>query len=213
MLIYGLPAATGFTISGSIQIGQIDPSNPLKAIMGVPYSFFYEQPKQAIRGMRSGEPLRAVEALSPQVIKNPLTAYRLATQGQHTISGKPINLPGEEGARKLKTWEAVGKSFGFQPLSAAKATDFNESIEALSDFVKDKKQSFANRYVNAMNAGDLKQMAKVRNEVDEWNDRWERAGKPEFRISLRGSIKSRTKPKPVPRTFKPFALEEKGLYQ
>lgn len=210
--IYGLPAAVGVNIGGSLAIGDIDMGNPAKFLIGVPWSKG-EGVVSAVKAHQSGQPERAAEELAPAVIKNPMAAWRLYDQGQYSISGKPINFPGEAGPRKITALEAVGKAFGFQPVSSTKASDVRQSMEGLEKFVQNKQTQWANRYVNAYNRDDMKEMARISDEVREWNDRWLKAGKPEFTIKLRNAVRNRTKPYQPPRKLRALGDQYTEEYQ
>lgn len=207
IVTHGVPAGAGIDIGGSLDIGTIDISNPLKAIVGVPYSTFYDEPKQAIRALEMGENLRALEAVAPTVIKNPMAARRLATEGHYSVSGQPINLPGETGPRKLSTLEAVAKGFGFQPVSSTKANDAQKVMMDLQEFVQSKKQKFASRYVNAYNEGDIVTMSKVNDEVNAWNEKWEKEGESQFKISIRDAVRTRMGNRKPPKALRGEARE------
>jgi hypothetical protein len=142
-----------------------------------------------------------------------LAAKRLLEQGQYSVTGQPINFPGEQGPRKITKLEAVGKMFGFQPLSATKAWDASKALGDLEDFVRKKKSSLANRWVNARNADDAEAELKVMAEVQEWNKKWDDADKPEYKINLKAAIKSRMKNRPIPKPFRALSQTYSEEYQ
>jgi hypothetical protein len=212
IVTYGVPAAVGVNVGGSLEIGNIDTGNPLKFIIGVPWSEG-ESVGRAAKAYKSGQPMRAIEEMAPSVVKNPMSAWRLFDQGQYSISGKPINLPGEIGPRKITALEAVGKAFGFQPVSSTKARDATDALNDLKEFVETKKTEWANRYVNAYNKNDLEAMGRVRQEVADWNERWMKQGQTEFTIILRDAVRNRLKPYQMPRRFRGISREYAEEYQ
>ena len=209
---YGLPSLMGINIGGSLQIGDIDMSNPAKFIIGVPYSKVQAIGK-AKAAWQSGQQGRAIEELAPKVIAHPMGAYRLATEGQRSISGQPINFPGETEPRKINKLEAIGKVFGFQPLSSTKASDTSKAMADLESFVERKQKIWANQYANAYNNDNLAGMSKVQTEVESWNKRWDNAGKPEYMIRLSDAIKTRLRPRATPKKFRNLGEEYKESYR
>jgi hypothetical protein len=212
VVTYGIPSIFGVNIGGSLEIGNIDQKNPLKFIIGVPYSEI-ETASRVSSAYKSGEPLRAIEEMSPTFLKNPQAAWRLYTKGQYSITGKPINFPGEPEGRKITALEAVGKSLGFQPLSATKARDASEAMDDLQEFVKNKQNKMANQYANAFNKDDQKEMDRLSNELSKWNDKWMAQDKPEFTINLKDALRGRLKTRQAPKKFRMLGEQYKEEYQ
>ena len=214
LISYGLPSALGVDISGSLSIRFPDMEREgIGSIIGVPYDALYADPVRALRAIDAGRWDRATEEVAPTAIKNIMVAHRLYKEGQYSISGKPINVPGEHGPRKITQIEAIGKSFGFQPVSSSKAWDQRQIFMDLKAFVDKRKQSFANRFMNARNEGNLAEVVKVKEEVSAWNKKWQDAGKPEYTINLGGAIRSRVKQQMPEKKFRHKAMELKEAYQ
>jgi hypothetical protein len=146
----GAPSILGVNIGGSIgmELPVIDRLNVNKSVsgqlgegigslLGVPYSTFDEVTK-AVDAVKSGRPDRAAEMVAPNFAKNIMSAYRLTIEGQTTVTGKPINVQGEQYPRKLTEIEAIGKALGFQPVSSIKAFEIYKSMEQLKRYRDEK---------------------------------------------------------------------------
>jgi len=196
LVMHGAPSLMGVNIGGSIgmELPVMDRLNVNKSIsgqlgegvgslLGFPYSVFDEFTK-AIDAIRAGRTDRAVETVAPQFLKSIMSAYRLSTEGQTTITGKPVNVPGELYPRKLTGAEAVMKGFGFQPVSSTKAFEMYKTMEQLKSYRDEKQSELANRYVETYRQNDQREMVAVRNEAREWTRSAVTEGRPEMRIEL-----------------------------
>lgn len=222
--VTGGVALVGVNIGGSIgiELPVIDRLNVNKSIsgqlgegigslLGVPYSMFDELTK-AVDALKSGRPDRAAETVAPNFLKNIMSAERLYREGQTTITGKPINVPGERFPRKLTEGEAIGKALGFQPVSSTKAFEIYKSLEQLKSYRDEKQSELANRYVAAMSEGDRKEMVAVRNEAREWNRAAVIEGRREMRIDLQKAIRARQKARQPMKQMRGLAREYRESY-
>ena len=98
-----------------------------------------------------------------------MSAARLLHEGQTTLSGAPVTLPGEREARKLALSQAVGKALGFQPLSSCKDFDLCQSMEQINGFRDELQQKWANRAHQAIKAGNARELVAIQEEVRQWN--------------------------------------------
>jgi len=224
LVMYGGPSLVGVNIGGSIgmELPVIDRLNVNKSIsgqlgegigslLGVPYSMFDELTK-AVDAIKSGRPDRAAETVAPNFLKNIMSAERLYREGQTTVTGKPVNVPGERFPRKLTEGEAIGKALGFQPVSSTKAFEIYKSLEQLKSYRDEKQAELANRYVAAMRQNDQKEMVAVRNEAREWNRAAVVEGRREMRIDLQKAIQARQKARQPMKQMRGLAREYRESY-
>jgi len=213
MIVYGLPAASGFTIGGSIGmelpvfdrirlnddiLGQV--GGNLTEFIGVPWAIM-EDAQSAFRAYNSGQKLRSLEYAFPSGIANIFKAARLYNQGQTTISGSPVNIPGKRGPRKLTLKEAIGKGAGFQPVSSTNSWELSQALGDFRQYKLRKQRDLANRIANARNAKDSAELKKLEGEWTAWNIKQIRDGKPEYVITsenLMDSLNSRTRNRQPP---------------
>jgi len=136
----------------------------------------------------------------------------LHTEGQTTATGKPINVPGEPGPRKITTGEMTGKFLGFQPLSSTKSFEMHKSLEELKSYRDEKVDDLANRFVQAQRDTDQKGVVAVQNELREWNRDMVVRGTPELRINLHQSIIARLRPAQPMKQMRGLAKEYRESY-
>ena len=205
LAMYGAPLALGVNIGGSIGMelpvldrmrvnqslsGQI--GTGIGELLGIPFAVL-EDITKSIDALRSGRPDRAVETAAPTFLKNILSSVRLATEGQTTVTGRSVNVPGEKGARKISGAEAIGKGLGFQPLSSSKAFDIYRSLEEVKSHRDQKQEELANRYISAERSRDGQEMVRIREEARLWNRQAVLGKRPEMKIDLDRAVKARRK--------------------
>jgi hypothetical protein len=194
---YGFPAIAGVNLGGSLGM-----ETPLKRglqtgatpkevivesigdILGIPYDLFVEKPSKMMEFSRHGETYRMVEEAAPTVVKNAMQAYRLATRGQTTKSGRPINDPGKPGARTLTETEAAGKLLGFQPVSATKSYEAYRAQRHSDDVRSDKINDLTALALETYDTGKPEGRARMMRELRSWNDRMKAEGKPAMIIKI-----------------------------
>ena len=141
-LFRGLPAVAGFDFSGSL-----DPQIPTEAA-DLPGAILgpFEKIPRAARDLRARNYLRAAEDIAPEVIRSPLAALRMKTQGATTRGGQPI--PDETGRKQLKltTREALQKAVGVQPTRLSEQFETSEAIRDAADRRRAILQRLADRY-------------------------------------------------------------------
>lgn len=84
-------------------------------IIGIPYDLAIEKTSKVMEASRHGDVWRMVEEAAPVALKNTMQAWRLMTEGQTAMSGRPINNPGEHGARKLTARRPWARLSGSSP--------------------------------------------------------------------------------------------------
>ena len=198
IVCYGLPAGAGVNLGGSLKMelaltgGMQKGGTPkevltegLGDIIGIPWDMFVERPSKVMEAMRADNYWRAVEEVVPTAVSNGMKAWRLATEGQKTLKGRDINDPGERGARRLSSGEALGKLLGFQPVSATRSYDAYAASRHSDGVRADKADEVATIMVKALDAGDSAEMVRARKVLKDWNVKMEEEGKPHMRILMK----------------------------
>jgi hypothetical protein len=229
MIVYGVPAGAGFTLGGSIGMelpvfdklklneslsGQA--GEAIMELIGVPWAV-YQDVESALQSYSAGQRMRALEYMVPTVAANPLKAYRMATTGQTSISGKPISDPGSRNPKTLTMGEAVGKAIGLQPVSSSKSWDLYQTLQSYAEFKQAKQRGFANRIANAWRGGNMIKVAKIGKEIEDWNKEQIRRGRYRYVISnedILRSLRSRASAGQPPKYLRQDAAEmmrERGV--
>ena len=184
VVCYGLPAMAGVSMGGSLSLelplaGNIEPGSTPESVVGgnmgelfgIPYDMLLKKPSDFLKHHRAGNNMRAIESISPTVIKNMMSSYRLYNEGQTSASGKPINEPGKSGARKLTKKEALLKAIGFQPVSNTKNWDEYRARTASRGARSVKLMGISNRLARAVKNNDHESMLEIFEEVAKWNNK------------------------------------------
>ena len=216
VVCYGLPAVAGVNIGGSLRMetpftegmrrgGTFKEAmtESLGALLGIPYDLAVNKPSRALEAHRFGEDAKAVEALVPTFMANLMQAWRLATEGQTTLRGRPLNRPGQPGARRLTPAEAVGKALGFQPTSSAKSFAAYAADKLRTQVRSDRIDIFVNQALDDLDSkGRPYMMRELRKRLTAWNAEMEAAGRTDRKIQpkdvLRRVASRRRQNRPTP---------------
>lgn len=148
-----------------------------------------QQGAKVTSAAKYGDTYRMIEEAMPVFGRNLMQAWRLYTKGQTTMSGRPINMPGTPGARKLTSSEAVGKALGFQPLSSTKsyaaysARKFDDSVrnEKLNDLTV--------LWLEAMDGKRPAARGEAMRMMREWNTKVSSKGDAHMMITLKDVLR------------------------
>ena len=193
---YGLPSLLGVNIGGSLRMetpftegmkrGETFKeamTESLGDLLGIPYDLAVNKPSKFLEARRFGADYRAVEALVPTFVANIMQAWRLTTEGQTTMRGRPINSPGQPGARKLSTGEAFGKALGFQPTSSTKSYEAYAAEKRRTSMRSDRIDDFTNQALDDLESkGRPYMMRELHKKLQAWNKEMEAEGKPAMKI-------------------------------
>jgi|GEM_PF-2064235 len=193
---YGLPSLLGVNIGGSLRMetpftegmkrGETFKeamTESLGDLLGIPYDLAVNKPSKFLEARRFGADYRAVEALVPTFVANIMQAWRLTTEGQTTMRGRPINSPGQPGARKLSTGEAFGKALGFQPTSSTKSYEAYAVEKRRTSMRSDRIDDFTNQALDDLESkGRPYMMRELHKKLQAWNKEMEAEGKPAMKI-------------------------------
>lgn len=195
---YGLPALAGVQIGGSLRMetpitsGLQKGSNPkevlaesLGSIIGIPYDLLFNKGSAMIDAKKAGNYERILEEAAPTFVKNGLQAWRLHNEGHTSMKGKPINLPGEKGARKLTAGEAIGKALGFQPTSSTKSYEAYAAERRRDEVRSNKLNELAVKMLKGLEAGDTSVKGEIMREIKAWNKRVKEEGTYAMTINLK----------------------------
>lgn len=195
VVCYGLPALAGVNIGGSLRMETpftegIEKGTTFKEAMteslgslfGIPYDMAVNKPSKFFEAGKYGDGYKMIEALAPTFVANAMQAYRLATEGQTTTKGRPINSPGQPGARKLSGAEAMGKVLGFQPTSSAKSYEAYRAGKRQDAVRSDKVNDLAVLALKSIDTGNPDGRIAMMKELRAWNKKMQEEGKPHMLI-------------------------------
>jgi hypothetical protein len=224
-VLYGLPSMVGVSFTGSMGMelpifDRLELDKPVMEqvlgqayeIVGVPVATLQMLGRGTEAGWK-GDWRRMMEEFLPTAFANPIQAYRLYTEGAYTRSGRPIALPGSNEPQRLTGAEAVGKAFGFQPVSRTKAYEMQRSMDERDNYRMRTQDRLVRAFLQAKRDNDTAAKSEVLAEWREWNREQREAGRPEFLIEpLPKLARERDKAKRPPKRFRREAKEMRELY-
>lgn len=194
---YGAPAIAGVSIGGSLKMetpltkGLKKGKNPKEVltdsigdIIGIPYDLGIVKASNMMEAQAQGNYWRMIEEAMPTFVKNGMQAWRLYSEGQTTMRGRPINSPGKEGARKLSGAEAVGKALGFQPVSSTKSYDAYTASKRREEVRSDKINDLAVMVLKTHDTGDPSGRRQALKDMQTWNAKMREESKPQMTIKF-----------------------------
>lgn len=203
----GAPSLFGVSFTGSVGMGDILPTN-LKEIGGV----FADIPARVYRvgkDIKTKQYLRAIEDSSPEVLRNPLAAYRLYTDGNLTRNGRVLMDYETLQPLKISGLEATKKALGFQPIKLAENWDVAETLDAFQTERLAKKQNWADLIYLAYLNKDLELFNDAIEQWQIYNTHLIRRGEvPIAEDELNQMIAIRARPANIPPKFMWPALKD-----
>lgn len=222
---YGVPAMAGVNIGGSLKMetpltrgltGGKTPQEVLTDsigdIIGIPYDLLVVKPSRVMEAHSKGNTWRMLEEAAPVAVKNGMQAWRLYSEGQTTMTGRPINDPGEKGARRLSSGESFGKLLGFQPVSSTKSYDAYAATKHADQVRSDKIDELTVLALKTYDAGDSAGRREANRELREWNERMKAEGKPHMLITLK-DVMRRVKARRRENRATPKAMQKRARQQ
>ena len=225
VVCYGVPAIAGVNIGGSLQMetpltkglaGGKTPQEVLTDsigdIIGIPYDLLVVKPSRVMEAHSKGNTWRMLEEAAPVAVKNGMQAWRLYSEGQTTMTGRPINDPGEKGARRLSSGESFGKLLGFQPVSSTKSYAAYAATRHADQVRSDKIDELTVLMLKTYDTGDLAGRREANRKLREWNEKMKAEGKPHMLIKLKDVLR-RVKSRRRENRVTPKAIQKREWQQ
>ena len=159
-----------------------------------------------------GNTWRMLEEAAPVAVKNGMQAWRLHSEGQTTMTGRPINDPGEKGARRLSSGESFGKLLGFQPVSSTKSYAAYAATRHADQVRSDKIDELTVLMLKTYDTGDLAGRREANRKLREWNEKMKAEGKPHMLIKLKDVLR-RVKSRRRENRVTPKAIQKREWQQ
>jgi len=206
----GLPSQIGISFTGSISPMDI----PTPSDMGT-----FQKTAAEIGGVFADVPARvgrvakslavknysrALEDASPEVLRNPLAAYRLYEEGSRARNGRII-LDLESGEPlKITSGEMVRKLLGYQPIRMAEQYDIKKALDQFYGDRQKLKQNWADRFWLSFLNDDKEEMLNITQEITDYNAKMERRGRNDDMISvdeMDDMLTTRARPLNIPAAY------------
>lgn len=171
---HGATSVFGVDMSRALAVNLPFVSDPDKTFgerMAGVWGGMVQKPFTALHALGSGQFYRAAESVMPEMIANPMRAYRQMTTGATTLGGKPIL---DETGRQMQYsgTDAAKKVLGFQPLEVSERTSLKSTGRNLTSTWNDERKD----YLAALRvARTPEQLKKAVQEAIRWNYRLHRS--------------------------------------
>lgn len=152
----------------------------IENVMGAPYAMV----NNIFRGQEliaEGQFYRGVEAMMPVALKNPMKAYRYATEDARTLRGDMVG--------EVNGYNAAMQVLGFAPADLLTKYEENAYIKSKEDATVGQAKKLLKQYYIALNMGDQDRMDAIEDKLFALGDRH-----PDLKISqdtINKSVKAR----------------------
>jgi hypothetical protein len=167
--MYGLPAVFGANLSGSLSIGfpGLGQGTPADTVFGV-WGGLTQKAKNAVQAVGVKDYGRAIEEVSPEVLRSAIAAYRMASAPVTTRLGKPL-FDKEGKPLQLGIGEAAIRGLGVQPTRYIDETSQARSVMVIEKYYRDKHQHIIDEFHVARNKKDTNAAKNLMKNVKEYN--------------------------------------------
>ncbi|UZV40803.1 transglycosylase [Erwinia phage Stean] len=196
IILDGVPGyTTGTSLSGSVGMPDLWFRSPDRELEGKS-EFEYWQSQMlgaapsllsnVVRGysmITQGQTYRGIETMMPKMFKDPMRAYRFATDGATNLRGDTVT--------DVTKADVLKQALGFTPARLAEQYAINSANYNKQQHITTERKRLIDRYWKAGEKDDDAAQDKLLTEIDKFNDKY-----PEQTISgrsLSGSAKVRTK--------------------
>lgn len=159
---FGIPSLGGADISQLVGMGDVIPTYGTLAenVLGAPAGEV-NRLNRAIFYLQRGDKLKALEYVSPGVIRNVMKGLRYAREGVRKASGELIATP--------SNMDAILTGLGINPLSVSKAYSLEEAKKTETTAANDISSEYNRRLASAIFKKDRKERSKIMNEIYQHN--------------------------------------------
>lgn len=206
----GAPSQIGISFTGSVSPmdiptpADIDTFEKTITELGGVFADVPTRVGRVTKSLSLKEYTRALEDASPEMLRNPLAAYRLYEEGARSRNGRVI-LDLETGkSLKLTAFEAIKKAAGYQPIRLAEQYDLQKALDQFYGERQEIKQNWADRYWLSFLNDDPESMDEVTREIIDYNSKMEWRGRKEEKIEpleMDDMLISRARPLNIPSSY------------
>lgn len=115
--------------------------------------------------IKQGETYRGIETMMPKAIKDPMKAYRYATEGATNTKGDTI-------VEDVGYGDVIRQALGSTPAKLAEQYDINNAGYNLQQRILRKRQNLLNSYAKASDKGDTEKQQEITDQIVEFNEKY-----------------------------------------
>lgn len=194
IVLDGVPGyVTGTSLSGSVGMPDLWFRSPDRQLEGKE-EFQYWQSQllgaapsmlqnvmQGWKVLKQGQVYRGIETMMPKAIKDPMRAYRYATEGATNLRGDKVT--------DVSVADVIKQGLGFTPARVSEQYALNNENYNKQQTILTRRSQLVDHYYKADEAGDDKKLDQLDKDIDAFNDKY-----PEMEITgktLNRSAKTR----------------------
>jgi hypothetical protein len=143
----------------------------IEHFFGPSYQALFVNPGRAITLMKEGQVYRGLETVTPSFVRNPMKAFRFATEGATTTNGAPI-------VDDVNAYSAFMQIFGFNNAELSEAYARAGSMKKAEQKIAARRTALLDLHFLAKSNGDDDMIAEIRDKIAGYNESY-----PSNRIS------------------------------
>jgi hypothetical protein len=135
----------------------------IEHFFGPSYQALFVNPGRAITLMKEGQVYRGLETVTPSFVRNPLKAFRFATEGATTTNGAPI-------VDDVSAYSAFMQIFGFTNAELSEAYARAGSMKKAEQKIAARRTSLLDLHFLAKSNGDDDMLAEIKDKIAGYNE-------------------------------------------
>jgi hypothetical protein len=135
----------------------------MEHFFGPSYQALFVNPGRAIKLMKEGQVYRGLETVTPSFVRNPLKAFRFATEGATTTNGAPI-------VEDVSAYSAFMQIFGFNNAELSEAYARAGSMKKAEQQIAARRTSLLDLHFLAKSNGDDDMIAEIKDKIAGYNE-------------------------------------------
>jgi hypothetical protein len=135
----------------------------IEHFFGPSYQALFVNPGRAITLMKEGQVYRGLETVTPSFVRNPLKAFRFATEGATTTNGAPI-------VDDVSAYSAFMQIFGFNNAELSEAYARAGSMKKAEQKIAARRTALLDLHFLAKSNGDDDMLAEIKDKIAGYNE-------------------------------------------
>jgi len=135
----------------------------IEHFFGPSYQALFVNPGRAITLMKEGQVYRGLETVTPSFVRNPLKAFRFATEGATTTNGAPI-------VEDVNAYSAFMQIFGFTNAELSEAYARAGSMKKAEQKIASRRTALLDLHFLAKSNGDDDMLAEIKDKIAGYNE-------------------------------------------
>jgi hypothetical protein len=135
----------------------------IEHFFGPSYQALFVNPGRAITLMKEGQVYRGLETVTPSFVRNPMKAFRFATEGATTTNGAPI-------VDDVSAYSAFMQIFGFNNAELSEAYARAGSTKKAEQKIMARRTALLDLHFLAKSNGDDDMLAEIKDKIAGYNE-------------------------------------------